>query len=162
MGKSSSSISWLLALLPGILISAAMFLALWLIVRKRSWRDWKLLAKATAMPPEHVAPEPRTTRDLAIGEEFYVDRWAIVTSKRGRRVFVAWDGRITEAPPDPNSQFAPLRIRRFKRGFSITVRPGDEFRSSPLPWGCYAPVIEILQAAPLPALKQNDESKSDD
>ena len=158
MGKSSGSISWLLALLPAVLTSAAMFLIMWLIVRKRSWRDWKLLAKATAMPPEHVAAEPRTVRDLAIGEESYVDRWAIVTSKRGRRVFVAWDGRITEAPADPNSQFAPLRIRRVKRGFSITVRPGDEFRTSSVPWGWYAPVIEILQAASLPALKQNDES----
>ena len=157
MAQTSGSISWWIALLPEISISATMFLIMWLIVRKRSWRDWKLLAKATSMPPEHVAAEPRAVRDLAIGEECYVDRWAIVTSKR-RRVFVAWDGRITQASGDPNSQVAPLRIRRLKRGFSITVRPGDEFRSSPLPWGCYAPVIEILQAVPLHALKENDES----
>lgn len=152
MAQTSVNISWWIALAPGLLTSVAMFLVMWLILRKRSWRDWKLLAKATAMPPEHVAAEPRTVRDLAIGEESYVDYWAIVTSKRGRRVFVAWDGRITEAPADPNSQIAPLRIRRVKRGFSITVRPGDEFRTSSMPWGWYAPVIEILQAA----LKQND------
>ena len=84
---------------PALLTSAAMFLVMWLILRKRSWRDWKLLAKATAMPPEHVAPEPRTVRDLAIGEEAYVDRFAIVTSKRGHRVFVAWDGKTSGTHP---------------------------------------------------------------
>jgi hypothetical protein len=160
--QTSSNISWWIALLPAFLTSAAMFLVMWLVLRKRRWRDWKLLGRATPMPPEHVAPEPRTVRDLAIDEESYVDPFAIVTSKRGRRVFVAWDASLREAPENPNSQFAPLRIRRLERGFSITVRPGAEFRSSTVPWGWYAPVIEILQAAPQPALKQNDESESDD
>lgn len=162
MTKTSGNISWWIALLPGVLTSVAMFLGMWLILRKRSWRDWKLLAKATAMPPEHVATEPRTVRDLAVGEESYVDPFAIVTSKRGHRVFVAWDANLRDAPENQNSQFAPLRIRRLERGFSITVRPGAEFRSTTVPWGWYAPVIEILQGAPLPALKQNDESESDD
>lgn len=69
MAQTSGNISWWIALLPGVLTSVAMFLVTWLILRKRSWRDWKLLAKATAMPPEHVAAEPRTVRDLAVGEE---------------------------------------------------------------------------------------------
>ncbi|MBV9266005.1 MAG: hypothetical protein JO061_07545 [Acidobacteriaceae bacterium] len=145
MGKSSSSISWWLALLPAVLTGTAMFLTILLTMRKRSWRDWKPLAKATPMPPEHVAAKPRTIRDLAIGEESYVDRWDIVTSQRGRRVFVAWDASLKEAPENPISHFAPLRIRRLERGFSITVGPGDEFRSSTVPWGWYAPVIEIVQ-----------------
>ena len=99
---------------------------------------------------------------MAVGEESYVDTFAIVTSKRGRRVFAAWDANLRDAPENLNSQFAPLRIRRLKRGFTITVRPGSEFRSSTVPWGWYAPVIEILQAAPLPALTQNNESESYD
>jgi hypothetical protein len=114
------------------------------------------------MLPEHVATEPRTVRDLVDGEESYVDPFAIVTSKRRHRVFVAWDANLRDAPENSNSQFAPLPIRRLKRGFSITVRPGNEFRNSTVPWGWYAPVIEVLQAVPLPALKQNDESETDD
>jgi hypothetical protein len=133
--QTSGSISWWIALIPGILMSAVMFLAMCLILRKRRWRDWTLLAKAAAMPPEHVAREPRTVRDLAVGEEGYVYSSSIVTSKKGRRVFVAWDASVKDAPEDPHSQFAPLRIRRLERGFSITVRPGDEFRSSTVPWG---------------------------
>jgi hypothetical protein len=97
---------------------------------------------------EHVAPEPKNVRDLAIGEEAYVYPSAIVTSKKGRRVFVAWDASVSDTPADPNSQFAPLRIRRLERGFSITVRPGNEFRSGTVPWGLYAPVVEIVQAPP--------------
>jgi hypothetical protein len=147
VAQTSGSISWWIALFPALLTSAAMFLAMWLVLRKRSWRDWKLLAKATAMPPEHVADEPRTVRDLVVGEESYVDPFAIVTSKRGRRVFVAWDASLKDVAESLNSQLAPLRIRRLERGFSITVRPGAEFRSSTVPWGWYAPVIEILQAA---------------
>ena len=148
MAQTSGSISWWVVLLPGLLTSAAMFLVMWLILRKRRWRDCKLLAKATAMPPEHVAPEPKTVRDLAVGEEAHVYSSAIVTSKKGHRVFVAWDAGVSDTPTDPNSQFAPLRIRRLERGFSIVVRPGDEFRISSVPWGWYAPVIEIVQAAP--------------
>jgi hypothetical protein len=158
--QTSGSIPWWIALIPGLLTGTAMFTAMWLILRKRRWRDWKLLAKATAMPPEHVAPEPRTVRDLAVGEEGYVYSSSIVTSKKGHRVFVAWDASVKDAPEDPNSQFAPLRIRRLERGFSVTVRPGDEFRSSTVPWGWYAPVTEILQAAPLSSRKQNDESET--
>jgi hypothetical protein len=155
VAQTSGNISWWIALLPGLLTSVAMFLVMWLIPRKRSWRDWKLLARATAMPPEHVADEPRTVRDLAVGEESYVDPFAIVTSKRGRRVFVAWDASLRDVAEGLNSQLAPLRIRRLERGFSITVRPGAEFRSSTVPWGSYAPVIEILQAAP----SQTSETK---
>jgi hypothetical protein len=131
---------------------------MWPMLRKRSWRDWKFLAKATRMPPEHIAAEPRAVRDLAVGEESYVASWAIVTSKRARRVFVAWNANLSEAPANPMSQFAALRIRRLKRGFSLTIRPGDEFRSGTALGGGYAPVIEILQAAPLPARKQEEQS----
>jgi hypothetical protein len=158
--QTFGGISWWIVLLPGVLTSAAMFVAMWLILRKRRWRDWKLLAKATAMPLEHVAAEPRTVRDLAVGEEGYVYSSDILTSKNGHRVFVAWDARVKDAPEHPNSQFAPLRIRRLERGFSVTVRPGDEFRSSTVPWGWYAPVIEILQSAPLSSPKQDNESET--
>lgn len=129
--QTSGSSPWWVPLLPTLLASTTMLLVMWPMLRKRSWRDWKFLAKATRMPPEHIAAEPRTIRDLAIGEESYVDRWAIVTSKRARRVFVAWNGNLNEAPANPTSQFAALRIRRLERGFSLTIRPGDEFRSVP-------------------------------
>lgn len=150
MANPPGNISWWIAALPGLLTGAAMFLVMWLLPRKRSWRDWRLMAKATAMPAEHVAAEPKTVRDLPVGEASYVDPFAIVTSKRGCRVFVAWDAILRGAPENPNSQFAPLQIRRLERGFSITIRPGDEFRSSTVPWGLYAPVIEILRAARQP------------
>jgi hypothetical protein len=148
VAQSSGNISWWIVLVPGLLMSSVMVLTMWIAMRKRRWSDCKFLARPVTMPPEHVASEPRTVRDLASGEEAYVDSFAIVTSKRGRRVFVAWDATVRSAPENPNSQFAPLRIRRLKRGFSVTVRPGDEFRTSTVPWGWYAPVVEIVQATP--------------
>ncbi|MBV9084553.1 MAG: hypothetical protein JOZ62_17910 [Acidobacteriaceae bacterium] len=153
MAQPADSVSWWLIPLPGLLISALMVLVMWIAMRERRWRDRKFLARAVTMPPEHVAAEPRTVRDLSVGEEAYVDRYAVVSSRRKRRVYVRWDARVTDAPADSNSAFAPLRIRRLKRGFSLTVRPGNEFRTSPVPWGWYAPVIEIIQAAPSAAEK---------
>jgi hypothetical protein len=130
-----------------------MFVAMWLSMRKRRWRDWKWLAKASTMPPRYIPPEPRTVRDLAVGEQSYVHSSAVVTSKKRRQVFVAWDANLQSEPDDPSFRLSPLLIRRLERGFAIAVRPGDEFRTSSLPWGEYAPVIEIVQAGPSNALK---------
>jgi hypothetical protein len=148
MAHNSGSLSWWIALLPSLSISIAMILGMWIVTRKRRWRDRKFLGEAVSMPPEHVASEPRTVRDMAAGEEAYIDSYAIVTSKKRRRVFIRWDADLRTAPEDPNSRFAPLRIRRLERGFSLTVRAGGEFRTSPVPWGLYAPVTEIIQATP--------------
>lgn len=127
----SGSSPWWLLLIPALLTGAVTVLVMWPMLRKRSWRDWKFLAKATRMPPEHIAAEPRAVRDLAIGEESYVPSWAVVTSKRARRVFISWSANLSEAPVNPMSQFAALRIRRLKRGFSLTIRPGDDFVGAP-------------------------------
>ncbi len=150
MAQSTDNISWWAALLPGFFLAIAPLLTMIVILRKRRWRDHKLLAKPAKMPVEHLTPEPRAVKDMLVGEEAYVDRSAITTSKRGRRVFVGWDDKLRDAPraSNDNDFFAPLPIRRLERGFSITVRPGDTFRTGPVPWGMYAPVIEILQAAP--------------
>lgn len=150
MTERSGNISWWIALLPGAITGLLMFFIRWITIRKRRWGDWRRLAKPVTMPAEHIAHEPRTVRDMRVGEEGYVDSYAVVTSKT-RRVFVRWDATLREAPEDPNARFAPLRIRRLKRGFSITVRAGDEFRTSPALWGSYAPVIDVMQAAPAPA-----------
>lgn len=149
MTQSSGNISWWIALLPGAITGLVMFFIMWITIRKRRWNDWRRLAKPITMPAEHIAREPKRVRDMVIGEEAYVDGYAVATSNR-RRVFVRWDATLSEAPEDPNARFAPLRIRRLKRGFSITIRAGDEFRASPVPWGSYAPVIDVMQAAPAP------------
>ncbi len=99
------------------------------------------------MPPEHCPSEPRAARDLAVGEEGFVDASQIVISKKNHRTFVAWDARLYGAPGNVGI-FSKVAIRRLERGFSLTVKPGDEFRTSPLPWGMYAPVVDIIQAAP--------------
>jgi hypothetical protein len=83
-----------------------------------------------------------------------VDSYAIVTSEKTRRVFVRWEAGLKSPPGNPNDHFAPLRIRRLQRGFSITVRPDDHFSTSPLAWGLYAPVIEILRSAAPSAISQ--------
>ena len=150
MAQNSANTSWWIALLPGIITGWLMLLITCIAMRKRRWSEWRRLAHPVTMPAEHIAEEPRTVRDMMVGEEAYVDSNAVVTSKK-RRVFVRWDATLTHRPEHPNDRFAPLRIRRLKRGFSITVRPGDEFRTSPLPWGWYAPVIEIMQAVPAAA-----------
>ena len=104
------------------------------------------MGKAIALPAEHMEPEPRQVRDMIVGEEAYVDPSAVVASKKTGRVFVAWDASLRKEPEHPMSIFAPLRVRRLERGFSIAIRPGDQFRSGSLPWGYYAPVTEIVQA----------------
>jgi hypothetical protein len=142
-------VSWWLVFLPSILIALAFVLLNWLLWRKRSLRDWKRLRHAATMPPEHVAAEPRRAKDLAIGGQGFVGSYDVVASEKDHRAYVAWDARLVEPPKDPDDQFAPLRIRRLEGGFSLTVRPGLEFRTSPLPWGMYAPVIEIVQSAPV-------------
>jgi hypothetical protein len=147
MTQSSGNISWWIALLPGAITGLLTFFVMWITIRKRRWGDWKRLSKPVTMPAEHIAHEPRTVRDMRVGEEGYVYSHAVVTSKT-RRVFVRWDATLSEAPEHPNARFAPLRIRRLKRGFSITIRAGDEFRTSPVLWGSYAPVIDVMQAAP--------------
>jgi hypothetical protein len=150
MTQSSGNIFWWIALLPGAITGLVMFFIMWISLRKRRWADWKRLSRPVTMPAEHIAHEPRTVRDMRVGEEAYVDSYAVVSSKT-HRVFIRWDATLSEAPEDPNARFAPLRIRRLKRGFSITIRAGDEFRTSPVLWGSYAPVIEVVQAAPAPA-----------
>lgn len=150
MTQSSGNMSWWVALAPGAITGVLMFFIVWITIRKRRWGDWKRLAKPVTMPAEHIAHEPRTVRDMRVGEEAYVDSHAVVTS-RTRRVFIRWDAILSEPPEDPNARFAPLRIRRLKRGFSITIRAGDEFRTSPVLWGSYAPIVGIMQAAPAPA-----------
>ena len=131
-----------------MLVSLGMMLIMWMMMRKRRWGDWKRLDKATTLPLEHIPAEPREARDMVSGEEGYVDRYAIVTSEKKHQVFVSWTATLKAAPEDPFDPFAPLQIRRLERGFSLVVRAGDEFRTSPLPCGEYAPVIEIVQAAP--------------
>ena len=154
MAQNSGTVSWWIVLLPSVLVSLGMMLAMWIMVRKRRWGDWKRLDKATHLPPEHIPSEPREVRDMLPGEEAYVDRYAIVISEKKHQVFVPWTATLKAAPEDPSNPFAPLRIRRLERGFSLVVRAGDEFRTSPLPWGQDAPVIEIIQAAP----KENQTS----
>lgn len=126
--------------------STVVFLALYAIGRKRRWRDRTLLGRAVIIAPEHMERTAKEVRDLRAGDEGWVSCLEIVTSKRGR-VFVRWTATLQEAPTDPESQFAPLRIVRLKRGFSLALRPGLEFRSSPLPLGDYGPVIKITQDA---------------
>ena len=82
---------------------------------------------------------------MVTGEEAYVAPSAVVTSEKQQRVFVRWRASLVDAPDNASGRFSPLILRRLKRGFSLTVRPGDEFRTSPLPWGEYAPVIELVQ-----------------
>ena len=84
---------------------------------------------------------------MRIGESGWVQPHEIVTSPKGRRVYVSWTALIEDKPKDLEGSFAPLRLVRLKRGFSLMLRPGMEFRTSPLPWGQYAPVVEITQAA---------------
>lgn len=87
-----------------------------------------------------------------------MDKSRIVTSEKNHRAYVDWEARLYNAPGEPGP-FSALPIRRLARGFSLTVGPGDEFRSSPLPWGMYAPVVEIVQAAPavMPEANQNTD-----
>ncbi len=136
--------SWWVAVLPNLFTSIAMACMMIVLWRERRWRDRRLLKKAIVLPREYVRSEPRRVRDMEIGEEAYVDSSAVATSKRSHRVFVDWSAHLSQPPERPMGLFAPLKLRRLERGFSITVRPGDQFRSSSLPWGYYAPVIEIV------------------
>src|SRR4051812_32122843 len=119
-----------------------------LFSRQRRWRDRKLLATAAVLADRYIKSEPKAVRDLEAGEQGYVDGSAVVVSKRTHRLFVDWSASLRTQPEEPNGPFSPLRVRRLKRGFSITVRPGDRFRTGSIPWGWYAPVIEIVQADP--------------
>jgi hypothetical protein len=143
---ANNNIVWIL-LFPSCACSAATWAGMWVIWRKTRWSDNKILGQATTMPPEHCPSEPRAARDLAVGEEGYVDASQVVISKKNHRTYVAWEARLCSAPRHAGS-FSTVAIRRLERGFSLTVRPGDEFRTSPVPPGMYAPVIEIVQAAP--------------
>lgn len=140
MSGPDETLSWWLVPIPGILA----LLPVYFILRKRRWRDLTVLRRAVCMPPEHIAQKPRAVRDLRTGESGWVSRSYVVTSKRGR-VFVSWTAILGEAPDNPQSEFAALQIVRRKRGFSLAIRPGVEFGNSLLPWGEYAPVIEISQ-----------------
>lgn len=132
--------------LPNLIASIAIVCGMMLFSRQRRWRDRKLLSKAIVLPDEYVNSERRTVRDMEIGEEGYIDGSAVVTSKRTHRVFVDWSAPLGMRPEKLEDPFSPLRVRRLERGFSITVRPSDRFRTGSIPWGWYAPVIEILQA----------------
>jgi len=123
-----------------------MWAGMWVIWRKRRWTDNKILGRATAMPPEHCPSEPRAARDLAVGEGGYVEASEVAISRRNHRTYVAWQARLYSAPGH-GGIFSKVAIRRLERGFSLTVRPSDEFRTGRLPWGMYAPVIEIVEAA---------------
>lgn len=153
MAQSSEPISWWIALLPAGVTSVIMTLFLWITMRQRRWRDLSRLGRPVSMPPEHLQREPKTVRDMVVGEEAYVGRFAILVSKRRRRVFVRWSADLRDAPDRYDSPFAPLRIRRLKKGFSLTVRPGVEFDKGSVVWGSYAPVIEIVQLAPSDVLE---------
>ena len=155
MAEASGQVSWWFGLIYGVGLGLFMFFTMWMMVHKRRWRDRKLLARAALMPAEHIAAEPRKVRDMLAGEEGYVGSYEILTAKKNRRVFVQWDAQLKEAPKDPSDRFAPLRLRRLERGFSLAVRPGDEFRSGSVPWGWYAPVTEIVQAVPPSASQPN-------
>ena len=130
-------------ILPNLAVSVAAVGAAMLVFRQRRWRDRKLLSKPIVLPDKYIKSEPKTVRDMEIGEEGYVAGSAVLTSKRTRRVFVDWTASLREQPKRPDDPFSPLKVRRLKRGFSITVRTGDQFRTGSVPWGCYAPVIEI-------------------
>src|SRR3954447_10765162 len=135
---------WLAALSP-LLILSLLFGSTALIWRRRRFRDWARLGRATRIPPEHEEGRPREVRDLAVGESGYVYSSNVVISK-GKRVYVAWDAHLSDPPAQtPPSEFSPLQIERLKRGFRLAVRPGVEFRPSTLPWGFYAPVVELRQ-----------------
>jgi hypothetical protein len=142
---ANNTVFWI-TFLPSLAFSAVMAASMCAIWRKRRWSDNKILSRASTMPPEHWPSQPRTARDLQVGGEGYVDKSRIVTSEN-HRTYVDWEADVHGAPDDPRSSYA-LAIRRLERGFSITVRPGDVFRTSPLPWGIYGPVIEIIQATP--------------
>jgi hypothetical protein len=154
---ANNTVFWI-SFLPSLACSAVMAASMWAIWRKRRWSDNKILGQATTMPLEHRRSEPRTVRDLEVGEEGYVDASRIVTSEKNHRTYVDWEAGVHGAPEDLRSSSA-LAIRRLARGFSLTVRPGDVFRTSPLPWGIYGPVIEIAQATPavMPAANQNTD-----
>lgn len=154
---ANNTVFWI-SFLPSLACSAVMAAGMWAIWRKRRWSDNKILGQATTMPPEHCPSEPRTVRDLKVGEEGYVDKSRIVTSEKNHRTYVEWEAEVHGAPDAPPFSSA-LVIRRLARGFSLTVRPGDVFRTSPLPWGIYGPVIEIVQATPpiMPAANQNTD-----
>jgi hypothetical protein len=125
---ANNTVFWI-SFLPSLACSAVMAVAMWAIWRKRRWSD-NILAQATTMPPEHCPSEPRTTRDLAVGEEGYVDAFQVVISKNNHRTSVAWDARLPSAPEHPRPLSA-LAIRRLKRGFSLTIRPGRGIPNKP-------------------------------
>jgi hypothetical protein len=156
---ANNTVFWI-SFLPSLACSAVMAVSMWAMWRKRRWRDNTILGQASTMPPEHRRSEPRTAKDLEVGDEGYVDAFRIVTSEKNHRTYVDWEADVRGAPDDPRFSSA-LAIRRLGRGFSITVRPGDVFRTSPLPWGMYGPVIEIVQATPAampPATQKADET----
>lgn len=141
-------VSWWIVPLVWLCWGLALPIVFWIINRKRSWRDWTRLGRATTLPPEHLPAEPKRVRDLAVGEKGYVDSYSIVLSKKGRRVFVSWDATLSGTPQDPDDRFAPLQIQRLARGFSLVIRASDRFRPRSLFWGEYAPVIELVQKEP--------------
>ncbi len=146
---------WWIVPLVWLCCGLSLPIVFWISNRKRSWRDWKRLGRATTLPPEHLPPEPRKVRDMTVGEKAYVDKYSIVTSKKGHRVYISWDATLQEAPQDPDDRFAPLQLQRLPRGFSLVIRASDRFGPRSLFWGEYAPVIELMQKEP-----QTEESPS--
>ena len=144
MSSSSTPVSWWLAAAPGLVA----FLSMFLIFRQRRWRDLRWLEKAATMPPEYVKRDPITVRDMRTGEIGWVQSSEIVASRKSKRVYVYWRASVQDEPKESSDLFAPLRLVRLRRGFSLDVRPGMKFRNSVLPWGMYGPVIEIIQVTP--------------
>lgn len=142
---------WILTL-PMWLMAVAMLAFVVLSNRKRRWRDRARLGKPSAMPPELLDREPRKVRDMAVGEESWISSYYVAVSKTGR-TYVDWTALLCD-PPGRYSLACVVQIRRRERGFSMTVKPDDHFSRRLILWGQFAPIIEILQAAP-----QEQESK---
>src|SRR5436305_12770737 len=107
MSAPVESISGWLVPVPGLIYAVALFVSMWLVFRRRRWRDVAFLRRQVRMPPEHIAQKPKEVRDLQAGESGWVSRYNVVTSKRGR-VFVSWTATLEEKPENPDNEFAPL------------------------------------------------------
>jgi len=118
VAQTSGSISRWIALLPGILISATMFLIMWLTMRKRSWRDWKPWRRPRPCRRSMLPLSRGPSGIFATGEESYVDRWAIVTSKRRRRVFrcLGWQDHGSTRRP----QFAVCAVTKYEDSNAVS------------------------------------------
>lgn len=92
----------LVIMLPGLFVSAVMWVSLWAISRKRRWDDFGKLGRAVSLPPELRRNEPERVRDVAVGQSALVWASDIGTSKQGR-VYVRWDARLQHGPADPSS-----------------------------------------------------------